>query len=101
MYHNDIPIIREKPKDSIVKHDEYEKDGKIVRVLYYNNGIVSEATGDSVVKRKINEKEKNDIMERYSRSMELLKIIDEITDENSEISRKTEELITIARGCRY
>lgn len=55
----------------VIRGDVYRKDGKIVKVQYYNNGLVSESVnGDVINRRIIYEEEKLDIKTEYKKVKE-------------------------------
>lgn len=71
MYHNEVPIICDMKIYDVIRGDVYRKDGKIVKVQYYNNGLVSESVnGDVINRRIIYEEEKLDIKTEYKKVKE-------------------------------
>ena len=88
MYNNnETPIICDKKIDDIIRRNRYKKDGKIVNVLYYNNGLVSESIDGAVIKRRvINKEEKQTIKLEYEEGSEIRRLIE--ADNDIEEARK-------------
>lgn len=97
MYSN-TSIIHEMRTNSIIKRSEYIKNGQVVKVLYYNNGLVTESVGSTVTSKPISEEEKQHIVEHYDKLKKSLKKLRE-TDE--EITRKAKEDRRLLESCRY
>ena len=102
MDYKEVPIIREERIDSLIRSDFYKKDGKVVKVLYYNNGLVSESSNDEVINRRIiSEEEKQNIIRNHNRLIELRKVFNEIDDEMGEISKRARHIVSAQEKLRY
>ena len=102
MYYDSVPIINGEKADSLVKSIAYKKDGKITKVLYYNNGLVSESIDGEVTNRRIiSEDERQTIRTEYERIMITKKRFDEAVELAEKNQKRAMELDMIARSCRY
>ena len=81
-------IIDEMKIYDVIRGDTYGKDGKIVKVAYYNNGLVSESIDKMVINRRIiSEEEKSSIKKEYKKLKEIRKNLSN-TDNDIEKARK-------------
>ena len=89
MYNNnETMLVHEIKINSVVRRNEYKKDDKVVKVLYYNNGLVTESIDDNIItSRNINEEEKQSILKHYDKLRKLRKILDKINSADSEVHR--------------
>ncbi len=95
MDYKEIRIIPEEKADFLIKSDFYKRSGKVVKVLYYNNGLVSESANNEVISRRVvTDKEKQNIILNYNRLMELRKELDEANNEMGEISKKARYIVS-------
>ena len=95
MDYKEIRIIPGEKIDFLIKSDFYKRNGKVVKILYYNNGLVSESTNNEVISRRVvTDKEKQNIISNYNRLMKSLKELDEINNEMGEISKKARYIVS-------